>query len=373
MKILHVIPIVCLLVMMTSCERKELPEPVIEEPDFKVNGTINGNAFSMIAGENNMQATAHVFQDAFGVFHYASAIEPFNCDDCNGSLRIHCTSSQTYAAGTIPAEDADIYNRSIDLLTTEPAQNYMAVQLSTPVLNPGEFIWLLDNGSTVYTDQNVQHTFSTPGPQEVVLQALEPSACAAIISRTINAGSPELCSVPFDVVDLGGDVVNVSLTEELPEGLTLIGWTLDGGFFDGNLTSFAAPLNPLPPHFIEAYFLNAQGLTGSYTIAWSGNIVPGCWNDFSWSYVTPAPELSRVSLTYQTADGKNYTSVTSENEDPASIFQITDVEDYEMQIDGLPTRKVGLQFSVYLVNEDDPLDVLWMENVSGEMVFVIPD
>jgi hypothetical protein len=373
MKILRFIPIVCLLWLATSCERKELPEPVIEEPDFQLSGTLDGNAFSMIAGENNMQANAHVFQDAFGVFHYASAFEPFNCDDCNGLLRIHCTSSQTYATGTIPAEDADIYARSIDLLTSESAQNYMAVQLSTPALNPGEFLWLLDNGNTVYTDQNVQHTFSAPGPQEVVLQMLEPTSCAAVISRTINAGSPELCSVPFEAIDLGGGVVNVALTEELPEGLTLIGWTVDGGIFDGTLTSFAAPMNPFPPHIIEAYFINVQGLPGSYTIAWSGDLVPGCWNDFSWNYITPAPELSKVSVTYQSANGTNYTSVTSENDNPSAFFQINEVAGYEMEIDGLPTRRVGLQFSVYLVNVNDPLDVLWMENVEGEMVFVIPD
>ena len=372
MKRISLILLLSTLWCLTSCERKQLPEPVIEEPDFKLNGTINGNPFSMIAGENNMQADAHVFQDAFGVFHYESALETSNCSDCSGALRIHCTSTQAYSNGETPTEFADIYSGGKPLLTSEPAQNFMGIQLSASALNPGEFFWMID-GFQNFTTPVLEYEFDIPGLHQVILQTTLPSACEVIIAQTIFAGSPEPCAVPFEVIDLGGNVFQAAINQDMPEGLTLIAWNFDGAIVEGNQTTMAAPLAPLSPHFIEAYFVNAQGTSGSYSFSWFSDGIGDCVQSFDWNYLSPAPELNRISVSYVSPDGKSYSSITDMNNDPSSFFQFNDIAAYDLSIDELPTRMVNLEFSLYLVNEDDPTDILWMENVIGDMVFVLPE
>src|SRR5687767_6494783 len=179
----HILYIISSLIILVSCVRKELPEPVVSTPDFLVTGELDGEEFGMTAGQNGYFADASVQHDPFGIYHFSSEIRKYNCDACPGRLSIRLTSNEIYAPGQVPQAGEAILPQPYNFQLVPVESNYMTFQFFAP---PGFNIthfWSFGDGQHS-TEQNPQHTYSTPGVKEVTLNISGFGGCSGSSSQT---------------------------------------------------------------------------------------------------------------------------------------------------------------------------------------------
>jgi hypothetical protein len=357
------------IVLVSSCQRKELPEPVIETPDFEMSGTIGGENFQSIAGEGGLQAHAFVEQDVWGVFQYTGGFVQPNCDACPGEFLITIHSQNYHSPADQPDFTEDVYVGDYPYATFLSSTDYQTIAFY-PIPSNFEIITWQFPEAIVSDSTNPIQTFNGFGPIDVTMSYVLDTQCAATITQTICAGAPTSYAFPVDmIVPDPSTVILQNLLQTWPEGLIVTDIQLDGASIVV-ADELVLTITPLIQHEITVSFVNPDGIVGRYSV--SAVFTPeNCILPFYYTYVEDGgPELGVVTIRYVHANGEVYSSIHPSNGMGNSNFEITSIEPYSIPINGQPSYRVGVAMNGFLSNINNIVDTLMMDNVEGKVIMV---
>ena len=351
------------LIFIGSCKKPE----EVEQPDpvFFFKGEVSGQEVDINAGENQYYMFTTYNKDSLNVHSFVGVLGKEGCaelDFCPGKMTLSIRENK----GNLPIDD-NIQVKKYDL--RGPVQYLFEKYRMT-----------LTSASNPITSQHIYDfgdgTFSNDvNPiKEVVNQAdslLNPSlvissstGCIGEIDYPVNLASN--CNVDFFPRFQGGQLT-WSPTPKLNRSEL---WDFGNGYL---------PLGPsnLPPadSIFTACVQSTDTLTGcvSYkckNVILDSNLV-NCVSNFDMLkeiiYTEDSYDYSEVTLEYEGSQGEKFSSMNFD-QPSESYFEITKVEDYKMNLQGNPTKKITVKFQLRLFGEKESE---YLDFITEKSVFAI--
>ena len=293
--------------------------------------------------------------------------------DCRETLKIsirdnEATNNADINTALIVGQSYDYVggNSSIDSDTTYLLSLMGSYNNSSGIT--ANYAWTMSNGA-IFSGQDISLALDEISPLTVLMTALDSvENCDANSSKVLFSNG------------LGNDcAVNILLEGTPINGYTL---TVDNAALSGNAPyTYSWEINGSTnnndtilvngPGEYCLTITDAMGCESSVcqTINFSQNELVACSADFTYTieeeYETEIDSLnlSKISIEYVDADGKNWRSDRANQTNNATFFQIDEVEEYERNENDEPTKKLVVRFNVTLFDED--LNELQLADVEG--------
>ncbi len=370
--------IVLFAIFIQACKRHDLPEQEIPEPDFRAIGTLNGQPFSLDAGSSGLEINSEFGSGDIGQFMVQSSFIDPTCSGCAPRLTVKLNSDQFYS----PGQSVDLTNvfqpQTYPLQLQPTSVNVNSVQFFPQAQDPTfVYAWDFGDGNTS-SDMNPVHEFAFSGDYLVTLSQFSIAPpCNNVFSKIVHVVNDCSWTFGFDILvtPVGADLYEVS-SLLLDPTLTLIDWSvaINNGA-PSVYTTFDFDLTIPPDGFADITLNYSDGACiGSSTQRFSGASYANsyCLANF---FVAPGALMNTDKycvIEYTDENGNLYSSQFSGNSGPGNQFGILSSSPYGQNINGHPTESVSSLFSCYLVNINDPLDIIHFENVNAVFAFAHP-
>lgn len=353
-----------------SCKREPYPEAIVDEPIFKMSGTLNGSAFSLAAGQNDLYMDASSIQNEFGVYELTCNFEKVSCSSCDPIFSFLINDSETSPQGA-PCTPDVLESGQIPLVINSNSSDFLELNFNLPNLPMDyEISWNFGDGNTAGNDHNLDHIYQSSGTYVVTvfLEDESPSGNDVTIRQSIKVGSSMFLSKPFDVQNLPGDGWKFYYNEsQIQPYLHVDGWEINGNSYSGNMIEIDSDDVIVARLNFTNTILNE---TGFYEITFDGDENGQIPDLFFYNWEAQDLNIGKIELVYTSNEGQRYSSMTPLNNAPDSFFEILEVLDYENGISGKAAKKVDVLFTLKMINVDEPTDVITFENVNAELGFV---
>jgi len=174
--------------------------------------------------------------------------------------------------------------------------------------------------------------------------------CASSISKSIMNDNLEiLCGASFKIIETEGPVPEKIITIEA-SGTPPFAFEWNNGI--------AQPFFTVSSEFegsVSARVTDATGCISDINLNLGLTPLQDCYADFQYSVVKRAEvfqTFSLVSIVYTSPEGKIYSSDLA-NQDDQGQFEISNLEEYQIDEMGNPTKKFDLNFTAKLGAEDE--------------------
>ncbi len=364
------------MLLFATCKKAVLPPDLIGDPVFTMDGVIDNNPFSVVAGDNNFYLFTRFQQDELGVHEFTGSFE--KDEDCiNGcaeKLSITIRDFQAVEANRVLINEVLGFNeykyvapRSfVDSLVTfyEVAFTNLSTS-STPDAEVYE--WDFGNGiiSTARTPP-VQNYLDTTFFNPVTLKtAVNNTNCEDQITKSLSFGSPT-CAAQFE---FAGDSLTVfpigssapynfawsngetGQTTVLQDSLISLSVTVTDAIGCVEILDFETTENV---NYCSASFdFDVTQQTDSIQITDNDSI-----------------NFSKVKIAYTTFDGVEYFSELAE-QGVESSFILTEVVDYEDNENGESTKQFSTNFTCILSDREG--NQIEIQNMSGVIAIAYPN
>jgi PKD repeat protein len=190
-RLLHIFALIGTIALIDGCNEIDDPKPVVEDPFFTFQASIDGQVIEWQAGIDDYYLYTTQESDSFGVMEYRGHLRKENCNPCSNSLAVFFRGD-------------DVNQPSVNSITTEgfrdlfgPTQGgqpgsyqirFFSEQGNTPVSH----FWQMSDGTT-FTSANPVYNFTPAGSQSSfnVLHATSVlnDTCSAALSNVIELQS----------------------------------------------------------------------------------------------------------------------------------------------------------------------------------------
>ena len=348
--------VLCILIL-ASCKREPYPESELEAPVFRLTGTYDGGTYNLLAGENSIYLNSFSEQDAFGVRSFITQFNSLDCAGCEPKFEIRINDNEvTYpeAPATLDLESGDALNFAIN----ENESDYLTIQFHAQASSEDEITWDFGDGEGG-NGENTEHSYNAPGIYNVIMEHTGggDEDNHYIISQTISVGNNAILAVPFNIIDLPDDAIELSYPNQLPPGLVIENWTINGEISTDAVIVYDFDIED-EVEFCLHYHNTSSDEDGMYCITFYDEVDIQNYNGlFSYQWSAATMNLNNVQIRFRSVEGEVYSSITDLNQLNNNKFTILSVEEYAAGIDGQPAKIIRAQFDAELVNIDDPNDI----------------
>ena len=381
-----------------SCNKIDLPDPVQGTPIF--NATLNffnGETITWEAGVDDYYMFTEFEKDNLGINSFIGRMEKENCDTCTETLAIYIRDVPFDTSGSpdpnrSPFNQDEYYyfskNNTITLTTYDTTTLYevnLIIDATVTNFNANtEYEWNIDGNIYIETNPTILLDFISPQTM-VTLKVTDSSngdSCVVWQTQYIKPSTNERCAVR-----IGPDYdPNLFL-----ESLSAIPEIFNGqpSFFWNNGSSENIYFDPIEPGVpISVTMTDNIECQSTAGFVWSGNMVvdtlPQCSAHFTYE-VTPVFSIdstvigvtndsfqySAVTIVYKNKDGLTFRSDLNPQNENAN-FNILNVEEYDDNELGYPTKKLDLQFNCTLWSDNIDQGVLIIENGNAVWGVAVP-
>ncbi len=338
--------------LLISCEKKNDPIEVIEEPVFRVSGTMNGQPLNISAGvDDYVMYTDYNFDNSTSVYEFNGSIRKFNCAHCPQSLNIRMRNyRQSGIDEGVFADSAFTENYYSISSVVAPSVNFLMQfnHQSNGVLQQGK--WFFGDGSLPVMAADTQHIYVHPGEYTVGFIGYFGNGCTDTLVNTFRFGiKGSNCHANFSPTILGD---SVSLLD-YSSGTAPLNYFFDFG--DGVTSNQWLPYHVYSHPGVYTILLRVEDAENSVSeFKRKVFVLPttACMAGFQFPQLSGLPNtfnLSTISIEYIDANG----TIFSSDFNPGSndgFFRIDNVEDYGNNSHGDKVKKLKIQFSCRLYN-----------------------
>ena len=340
--------------ILTSC-KKEIPAPPADTaPVFYFTGNVDAVAKAIYAGENDYYMYSNVYQDANSVNVFDSHLKIYDCLNCSEDLQIIIKDYQTSSSSApiIFANSISSGYYPYEVIGGASVAFNMNFIIQNP---PGgiSYFWDFGDGTSQTTPVNTtSHQFNRAGKYQMCVTVTYPSLATSTICNEVKVEMPDdNCRFNFSATAGAGTSVDFSPIPFAGTGPFTYLWN----FGDGNTSTTASPTHVYSvdgSYTVSLQVTDANGSISTYyrhvNTAADLTLVANM-NYNNGAAVANPLSLSNVTVNYTDADGLVWTSL-----DPMghsnSHFKVAAVEDYDMNENGMPTKKVTIDFKCKVYN-----------------------
>lgn len=362
----HFLLISLAVLMLASCKREEYVSPETALPVFKMQGTVNGEPFTLAAGQNQVYQTSAIDFNSFGVYEFKSQFMEHGCSSCEPVFEVLISADETQQQYD-PVDNEILSVGSIPYALHPNISDYLSVHYDIQNDFGTDYSWDFGDGNTG-SGHEPSHTYNASGVYEVVLvQSNGAWTSDVIITQSILVGEQVRLAKPFGIWNEAGNGWEFTLPGNLPPGLVIDHWTINGNEYPANNLE----LNLSGTAEVCLHFYNTIAeQAGYYCVSFDADQSGDFFNFVNYQWMSPELNLGRVALKYRSPEGEIYTSYSDLNDsDPQVFFTVDNVEEYSNGIDGHPAKRIKVFFNGFLVNDNDPGDILHFEGMEAELGF----
>ncbi|MEL6134295.1 MAG: PKD domain-containing protein [Bacteroidota bacterium] len=355
-----------LLMALGGC-KQDLPFPESTDPVFTASATIGEETLSWQAGSNGCVMKTEWAIDGTDIRIFSGDF----AGGANGELDIQIRDVVTLGNGDFDPEAVFAVGDRFFVGQVDPAE---AFTFSFRATDFGQtegktYLWEFGDGNTSNLP-NPKHTYQAEGVYEVRLTIVDAKGCTSLARQMVNVGQSYLeCGLDFTYEIL--DPTRVRLRANYKQGLgdPILVWTTG----DGNHYTKQETVD----HTYESPGIYEIKLVATFkslgTCCLIKNIYTGpgasCISSSEFTRSSLPLDLGRVSLNYTDPAGRRYTSQRFESQPSESLFELISFEPYLENEEGQSTYKIEARFNCELYAEDDPDEILILEN--GKAVFAV--
>lgn len=376
--------ILLIIITLGSCTQSDLVAPLVEEPVFTIESTLDNEALNWEAGNDNVYMFTEYSIDSLDIYTFTGRLaKDSDCTiDCEESLTFSIRSS--YATPTL-----DDFNIDEALIVSDYGyylSNGSGVTghiytfdgaLDDPIFGTQavEYLWTINGNIINSPSGSVISYFDSLGNDfNIRLEMSNPNQCTSYIQKTISAGQINTCDLILDVVPVfdSTQILEYQFSINPPSGIN--GTTYLWGNSIISADSFTlSPFTQLPNNILNFSIIDSLGTCGvdmGICISSNGgsNIQGISIPELNYSVEPIATmdneQFSKVIIEYKNADGIVYSSANTDFDNNA--FTITKIEDFENNENGEKTKKLTIDYSatLYTPNGDSKF-------ITGEGVIAI--
>lgn len=348
-----------LILLLPACKKKVLDDDIItEEPPFRVEGTIDGQDFSLIGGIGNVLIDPEhtVSEEGFSVFNTNFSMS--NCTDCNEALTIEFIGNEVLGvefSEILPLGFYDI----VDYLPADES-TFFTLDVSNTIVNQLDLIHLFGGISYSGPADGFAQEFLDSGFYNMYMDFDNSLEIQSYSYEFFVEGSENCGSMPqITIID---NVLSFHHSNDNP-GLFNIMINNDdlGVISPGQEISL---LNYIPgPSFILDIGITEIMLSDCFTSSeWIFAGQDGSLSNYEGdiSFVSEQQNISNTALSarihYTNSEGVDYVTEV----DDVSTLNITEIEIYTEDPNGLEAYLVHITANITLVNITEPTDVINM-------------
>ncbi len=348
-----------------SCRKEQYPLSAEGIPVFIMSGILDGQPFSLNAGQNGIYLNSDAVQNNFGVYELRCNFNQTGCQGCPPAMSILVYDNEVLEFLT-PCTPDVLTEGNLPFAQFDNTSNYLEVNFNTPNQPGNNFNWNFGDGNQA-VGHNPHHVFSAPGTYTVSLEILnDPGSNDDVnITQSVLIGVSTFLSKPFEIHNLPGENWEFEYPNNLPPGLQITSWTINGNEYFGNDLNFNSD-----DHLIVClnYYNSIVEESGFYCVEFNGNTFSQVNGFFSYQFEAQDLNIGKVEMRY-IKNGQTYSSLTALNQSPDATMQIISMSEYPEGIDGRSAKKVDVEFGLWMVNISNPSDVIRFENVSATLGF----
>jgi len=179
------------IVLLSACERKELPVPSADTPLFSVSGTVGGESIELAAGQNDMYLFTRYDQDENNVYSFVGELKDANCPNlCGPALGISIRDNQVSQEAGLSAVEQSLQTKQYAFrASTDLDQPEYVVQFTAEPFGQGAvsvYEWEFGDGSTS-NERNPEHRYPADGLDnyEVRFSVLYLNTCKSEVRNVV--------------------------------------------------------------------------------------------------------------------------------------------------------------------------------------------
>ena len=342
------------LVLWSACRTGELPPDMPDEPVFTAGFSVNGEAHSLAAGVEDVYLFTRFEEDDANVLVLSGTFAQSDCPqgNCAGSLTFEFRNDRT---GSEVLIDTLLRAGTLEYYYDQPAVTdevfryrfFSPDSADYPLLQ-----WKIDNAPIVIGTSIVRE-FAQDTVHTVQLFAFRNGALKSKVGYSIDSDttSNNFPTVGITVLDSMNGGAPYSLIAET-HGSPVSSFEWNTGAATQQITAF------IPQ---EIYAVHVESPAGDTAYAGLFGIDPVIRKtaDFGYTvqHIVSSPDtlyLNRINIRWVDEDGRTWESRLGV-QTPDATFQILSSTPYDLNENGVKTRKMEVSFSCRLYNDLEPL------------------
>lgn len=381
------------IIALGGCKKVDLPAPMIGDPVFSVNATIDNQPINWTAGDNDVYMFTEFSKDNFDIYTLTGRFaKDENCmNDCNEYLSFSIRgnavtpTASTFNIDEVIMVDSNGYSYanfdSLNTVITNGIKYSFQASLIDSIFGTqaDSTYWFISslggNNSVNLSGEMVEFSDFGSDSIQVQLDMLTSNGCIAHIEQTIPHSLTNICNFEIGLL---GDLMNgflLGATFNDPTQLATFMWNgsqnnaADSFLLDtsliGNQSINLNAMNPVCVIDADICLSVVDSLNG---IAIENIGIPKI--DYTvqpvedTSYVNVSEQFSKVIIEYQSSDSILYSSQFGINDN--STFTISEIEDFEDNENGERTKKFKVKYECELRSASGNI-----KNIEGESVIAV--
>lgn len=379
-----------LALLFWQCDPIDVPEPQSGTPIFQLNATIDGDSLNWSA-ENDFFMETRFEIDSVDVHNFIGVFQEEDCQNaCFPSLQLTIRdfqitpSNQVNINQSVTEGDYSFFSNRIDTIGVSPTWTLTPTWEGDSTQIPDLFNWILQDGSTFVTLGTESLEFVAQDLNPILLDAfVDDQICNTSVTKTIGANSAEDLQIRIaPTIIQGGSMLQI---EAFVTGTNLpVTYIWNSGETTSSIFKILNDSIPIPEfHDVCLTVTSSSGntiqkcvrITTEGTPAGGADIVSFCQMDFQESFELDVQtafdplQFRTIILEYLDENGTTFSSANAE-QPVSAFFEITDVEAFDDNENGLPTQKIDFRCRILL--SDNAGQERWFETSSSTMAIAYP-
>jgi hypothetical protein len=367
-----------IVLVLVSCNNSLLPDLDEGDPVFLFEGEIGGEQFLIQAGREENAMQTGFFTDTTGVWYMLGTLGPRNClEGCPEALQVRLydfTPSVDYSRDRSFSFPNGIWpiasGRPISVDDTIEVAHFFLDSLL--LLSQSPVLWDFQFGDTT-SAFNPRRVLTSYRDLEVCLNTSHGSQ-AANICNIVPKRENYHCRYMFYYRQLSPLTFEFSSADGASYN-----WTFgDGQSSYGTTVTHTFPSRALTNR--DRFRVCMESISGCETsfcreVRTDSGAFAGYTYQIHDSISTkdiPAGLAGKVLVTWKNADGLRYSNyVEGRSPQSSEVFQVKRLSPYSANADGYPTKKIEAEMQLWLFNEQNALDSIFID--ARRFVFALPN
>lgn len=358
-------------VVFASCKKEELQPNIDDTPEFFVNGEIDGKELKLVAGDNDYYMFSSHSTNDNDVQQFIGELKTENCErGCPESLEIIYTNEQG-PAEQIASEP--LLKTGFKSFTNPNAGNEIEVSFNpeesyTSKAVKVEYTWEFGDG-TISHEKNPKHVFSGKEEfYEVNLKVKTSKGCESEIKNRVYTESK--AETDFVITQTQQSLAfKPEVKEVTPQNYL---WEFESG---NTASTPYVDYQSDPKKGIEQVCLTVTDENGNKSQRCKNLILKQEYAFCAANYAYKSGkredpngdlQLGTVYLKYTDATGTVFYSKPTNKDE----FELTSIEDYDLNENGEPTKKISFTANTQLISAEG--EKISVSNLTGSVAIAYP-
>lgn len=355
--------LISILVLGGCVNDVAIPLPSEGDVLFKVSATLDGESLDLSAGKEARFMFTETVRDSNDVLFFKGTLGEVGCQYCAGSLGFDFAQQANTTSFPTASIATNIFTFRNSIRPIHIVGYDVNFEMELQGVAPFTMVWDFgDSTDLTTTSSTIEHQYERAGIYNVCVQVIDATGCESKICRTISTDNSMNCGINFTIHNYTG-FQNTFYFNTFSSGLPpfTYDWNIavdQSNYVNSTQASPTVSMNQVGIAPATVFITDARNCNASVTQTIDFNNPDAiCLQQYNYKATAltevglPQDYFSTLTIRYIDANGVAFASDLGE-QTAYTRLNILDIQDFEMNNNGQPTKKVTLEFACRLYDEN---------------------